>query len=312
MTFLSPAAALVGLAVVAPLAALLLLERRARAARALLGLEAPARPAWLVPGAALVAFAGLLSAAAAQPALTDRRERPVRTDAEAFFLLDISRSMLAGRGGETRLDRARESALALRSEIAEVPAGLASLTDRALPHLYPTPDQETFSETLRRTIEIEHPPPQVGGVRATSLEPIESFAGPFFFSERASRRLLVVLTDGESVRVDPAVMQLAMAEGRPYELVLLQIWDEADRIRGDRYRPDPGSVEDLELIASGLGADAMHGSRLGAARRAVRAAVGRGPTATRVENADTRPLAPYAAALALLPLAVLLRRRNLA
>ena len=312
MTFLSPAAALVGLAAVLPLAALALLERRSRDARAVLGLDRPERPAWLLPGAAVVAFAGLLALAAAQPALTERRETPVRTDAEAFFLLDISRSMLAGRGDETRLHRARAAALALRREIAEVPAGLASLTDRALPHLYPTPDPETFAETLRRTIEIEHPPPYVGGVRATSLEPVEEFAGPNFFSRRASRRLLVVVTDGESVDVDPALMQLAMAEGTPYELVLVQVWDEADRIRGERYRPDPGSGAELERLASGLDAKAMHASRLHAARRAVRAAVGRGPTASRVESADTEPLAPYAAALALLPLGVLLRRRNLA
>lgn len=312
MTFLSPGAALVGLAVLLPLAALVLLERRARAARALLRLEAPERPAWVVPGGALVAFAGLLALAAAQPALTDRRERPVRTDAEAFFLLDISRSMLAGRDDESRLDRARTAALALREEIADVPAGLASLTDRALPHLYPTPDPETFAETLRRTIEIEHPPPYIGGVRATSLEPIEEFAGPFFFSERASRRLLVVLTDGESVDVDPALVQLARAEGTPYELVFVQIWHEADRIRGDRYRPDPGSRAELAGLAGELEADAMDGTQLAAARRAVRAAVGQGPTASRVERADTKPLAPYAAALALLPLGVLLRRRNLA
>jgi hypothetical protein len=312
MTFLSPAAALVGLAAVLPLAALALLERRSKGARALLGVEQPQHPAWLVPGAALVAFAGLLALAAAQPALTDRRVTPVRTDAEAFFLLDVSRSMLAGRGDETRLHRARVTALALRREIAEVPAGLASLTDRALPHLYPTPDPETFAETLSRTIEIEHPPPYIGGVRATSLEPLEEFAGPNFFSRRASRRLLVVLTDGESVGVDPALMQLAMAEGTPYELVLVQVWHEADRIRGDRYRPDPASAAELAELASGLDAEAMHGSRLNAARRAVRAAVGHGPTASRIESADTKPLAPYAAALALLPLGVLLRRRNLA
>jgi len=220
--------------------------------------------------------------------------------------------MLAGSGDRSRLDRARAAALELRRELADVPAGIASLSDRALPHLYPTPDVDAFAATLRRTIEIEHPPPQFGGVRATSLEPIKEFAGPHFFSQRARRRLLVVLTDGETLDVDTALMQLAMAEGTPFQLVLVQIWSPSDRIRGDRYRPDPESEDELAAIADGLGAEALRDSRLAAARRAVRVAVGRGPTARRVESADPRPLAPYAAALALLPLGVLLRRRNIA
>ena len=114
--FLSPEGAVVALAVAAPLAALLVLTRRARGVRAVLGLRAPERPEWLVPAVALGAFAGLVGVAAAQPAMTETRTEAVRTDVEAFFVVDTSRSMLAASapGGETRIERAKEAALTLR------------------------------------------------------------------------------------------------------------------------------------------------------------------------------------------------------
>ena len=72
-----------------------MLVRRARVVRDVLGLRAPERPEWVVPAAALAAFAGLVGVAAAQPAMTETRREAVRTDVEAFFVVDTSRSMLA-------------------------------------------------------------------------------------------------------------------------------------------------------------------------------------------------------------------------
>ena len=107
--FLTPEGAAVALAVVAPLAALLVLVRRARVVRDVLGLRPPERPEWIVPAAALAAFAGLVGVAAAQPAMTETAARP-RTDVEAFFVVDTSRSMLAAeaQGAERRIERAKD------------------------------------------------------------------------------------------------------------------------------------------------------------------------------------------------------------
>ena len=57
--------------------------------------------------------------------------QPVRSDAQAFYVFDISRSMLAapGRDRATRLDRAARAALRMRTALAGIPAG-ARVDDR--------------------------------------------------------------------------------------------------------------------------------------------------------------------------------------
>ena len=61
---------------------------------------------------------------------------------EVVVVLDTSRSMLASAspGAPTRFERAVGFGAALRSRVGDVPFGLASFTDRVLPHLFPTLD----------------------------------------------------------------------------------------------------------------------------------------------------------------------------
>ena len=103
----------------------------------------------------------LLGIAAAQPVLGTERSVPERTDAEAFFVMDTSRSMLAADGpeGATRFDRAVEAASAIHDRIPQVRSGIVSMTDRLLPHVLPTTDRRVFETTLRRSIGVELPPP---------------------------------------------------------------------------------------------------------------------------------------------------------
>ena len=103
----------------------------------------------------------LLGIAAGQPVLGTERSVPERTDAEAFFVMDTSRSMLAseGRDGATRFDRSVEVASAIRDRIPQVRSGIVSMTDRLLPHVLPTTDRRVFETTLRRSIGVELPPP---------------------------------------------------------------------------------------------------------------------------------------------------------
>ncbi len=170
-TFLTPLGGLLVLAVVLPLAGLVLAERRVSAARALLRL---ARPPGGAPRATIVALAAvpvLLGLAVAQPALRAPKTANVRTDAEAMFVLDTSRSMLAsaGPGEPSRLARAQRAAVRLRAAIADVPAGVGTLTDRALPNLLPIADTAAFDATVERAVGIERPPPQEVNVNATTL-----------------------------------------------------------------------------------------------------------------------------------------------
>jgi VWA domain-containing protein len=315
-SFLTPAAGLLALLVAAPLTALLVLERRARSTRSVLGLPPDARSAAALPALALVACAVLLALAAAQPVLADDRTRAVRSDIEAFFVLDISRSMLAraDAGQPTRLERAREAASEVRAAIPEVPVGLVSLTDRPLPHLLPTVDRDAFAGVLRRALDIERPPPRFGFVRVTTYFPLEAFANANYFPADISRRLLVVFTDGESQPYDRVSLGRAL-RGAGIDVVLVQFWRPSEQVFGrdgrpERYRPDPASRRELEALAATVEGTSFSEDEVGAAIEAVRAAAGDGPRTARSDGRDTLALAPYALVAAFAPLGFLLWRRN--
>ena len=161
MALLTPLASLVAVAVLVPLAAYALLERRARRVSRNLRLTPPPLRSRLGVPVAITAVAAFVGVAAAQPVVSGTRTRVGRGDAEVYFLFDASRSMLAKRsfGSPDRLARAKQLALGLRQSIGDVPVGIASLTDRTLPHLFPTLDAQVFVTTLRDSIAIERPPP---------------------------------------------------------------------------------------------------------------------------------------------------------
>lgn len=108
VSFLSPYAALAGLAALVPLGAVLIRERRAGRVRATLGAAGPPARTHAPAAVALAVGFGLLGAAAAQPVVRTERTVDARTDAEAFAVFDISRSMLASAspGAPRRLERA--------------------------------------------------------------------------------------------------------------------------------------------------------------------------------------------------------------
>ncbi len=141
--------------------------------RGALGVVEPRRRELVPPLVGLVLGGVLLGLAAAQPVFEWTSDRTVRTDAEAFVVLDVSRSMLAQRSLDEpmRIERAKKAATELRAALPDVPVGVASLTDRVLPHLFPSADQEVFEATLERSVGIEQPPPRSSFLTgATSLE----------------------------------------------------------------------------------------------------------------------------------------------
>jgi hypothetical protein len=161
LIFLSPKGALVALGVLVPLAALVLVARRGSRLRAALAVPRATRWRLAVPTVAAALVAALFGVAAAQPVAESETALEVRTDAEAYVVIDISRSMLARSGldGAMRLARAKAAAVKLRSALPEIPVGVASLTDRVLPHLFPSADADTFRTTVALALGIEQPPP---------------------------------------------------------------------------------------------------------------------------------------------------------
>jgi hypothetical protein len=316
VSFLTPLGALVALLAVFPLVAFLGRERRARRVRQTLGVGEPRpRPRrWLL--AALIAVPAFVGLAAAQPVLD--RSTPVRerADAEVFFVLDTSRSMLAAAGLDepTRLDRAKETAIEVRERLAGVPAGLASLTDRTLPYLFPTVDARSFRATLARTVCVECPAPQFyGATLATDLSALATVGRLSYFSAAARKRLLVVLTDGESQPVK-ATLAAALEKAR-IRTIFVHVWgaDESIFVTSEpepQYRPDPSSERALAQAAELVGGAVFAEDEVDGAVARARRELGDGPTRDRSQR-DLLALMPYATLAAMLPLGIVLRRRNL-
>jgi hypothetical protein len=315
--FLTPLAALFSLTALVPLAVFLGRQRRAGAVRRTLGLAAPSLGSRLPLVIALAVVPGLLGLAAAQPVIEQSRSRPERTDAEAFVVLDISRSMLAAADVEapTRLDRARRLAVRLRDTIPEVPIGIVSLTDRLLPHAFPTTDRRVFVATIEDSIGIERPGPNLFGTVATSLGALASVPKLGYFSPRARKRMLVVLTDGETLPVQREVARAFQVRPR-IETIFVQLWDADERIYAtglpeSGYRPMPGAGAALERVASLVGGRVVAEDDAGELGAAAREGLGEGNTRQRELEGERLALMPYVTLVAALPLGFLLLRRNL-
>lgn len=307
MTLLSPSGLLLALAVALPLAALVLGLRRVDRVRAQLRLPAERRSGARAQALALTAAGALLALAAAQPARTSTETRRVRTDAQALLVVDVSRSMLAARpGGPTRLERAKTEALELARRLPDVPLGVATLTDRILPNLFPTADGAAVAETLRRAVTAERPPPREVDVRATTLAALGEAAGANLFSSR--RKLFVVLTDGET-RPYAEAETARRLRSAGISLVLVHVWRRDERLE-PAYRPDASSRAVIAGLAAATDGTVVRGGDPNKATRAVRKALGKGPKAPRGVEEHVMPLAPWAALAALVPLAFALRRRN--
>jgi hypothetical protein len=316
MTFLSPLAALVALAVVLPLGAYALLELRSRRVSGRLGLTLPPlRSRFGIP-VSLAVVAAFLGIAAAQPVISGTRSHSGRSDAQVYVLLDVSRSMLArgSAGGPDRLQRAKQLAVKLRHGIPDVPFGIASLTDRVLPHLFPTLDSNVFESVLRDAIGIERPPPSGTNDLATDLSTLGDMATNNFYGADVTKRVLVVFSDGESKYFDDALLKKDFQQGNVHVL-FVHLWAPDEKIYLTRhnvdpgYRPDPQSNQEVQRVAAAGGGEVL-GESPGSLISQTKSFLGSGPDTAIREQRTRISLGPYVALMALLPLGFVLLRRN--
>lgn len=275
----------------------------------LLGL-APAPPERRRPLLVGAAFA-LLAVAAAQPALERTQSREVRTDAEALIVVDNSRSMAASTSpaGTTRLERAKEVARIVRQRLEDVPTGLGTLTDRTLPHVLPTADLALFEAALETTVGIERPPARDVALQATTLQALAEVVQGRYFSPGARRRLLLVVTDGDSAPFDIGAVAAALRAGR-VQLVLVRVGDADERVYGadgtpePLFRPSPLTAQTLETLSV-----ASNGAAVSSGEAAAQVAddfLGGGPTSSEGVATEVVSLAGVFAAAAIVPLLLLL------
>jgi predicted transcriptional regulator len=317
VTFLSPEAALIGLAVAVPILALAWAESRARIARAVLRLPAPLTRGWAYV-IAIALFAIFVAVGAAQPVLERERVRPVRSDAEVFFVFDTTRSMAAASSADsaTRFERARNIATDMRTSLRELRVGVASMTDRLLAHLFPSPSVQSFQLTLEKTLGVERPASvQRGNGLGTSLGAFIGIPDQQYFDNRARFQVLVVFTDAESRPFNPALLRASFRKSR-IKTVLVRIGSGDERVYENgvqdvRYRPQASAAQLAATFAEATRGELFEEEEVSAAVRAVRSAAGRGGSRSEMRAVEPTPLASYAFAAAFLPLAFLLWRRNL-
>ena len=198
LTFLTPLGLLLALGAVFPLAALTLGELRIRRARQ--RCASPSAAPWLRSTAlAIASVPVLLGLALAQPVLRSEEIQHVRSDAQVFYVFDTSNSMRASRDPRApRGCRALAVARRMQLDLHDVPSGVATMTDRVLPNIFPTGDEQLFTAALAETVGVERPPPKGFEDRATTFAALDTLAGDNFFSEGIKHRLVVLLTDGET------------------------------------------------------------------------------------------------------------------
>jgi hypothetical protein len=334
LTFLTPSGALLALAVVLPFGAFTVSAVRRARGRALLGLVPPP-PGREVVLAALAAVPLLLGLAAAGPALRTHVGGRVRTDAEAIFVFDVSRSMSASAGprSRTRFAQAETAALELRDAIPEVPSGVASLSNELLPHLFPTADKAAFATTIEEAIGIDKPAPLGAQVLATSFVPLAYLANQGFFKRSTTHRIAVLLTDGESAPfytasvgqalhsspgIAPGPGNVQLRPEPPVSLLVVRLGSADDRIYDAAgkieaaYRPQPTAASVVESLAASAGGSVFTSRHLASAAAALRKQMATGRTSRLGTSTELTSLAPYAALAALIPLLFILWGRNFA
>jgi uncharacterized protein (DUF58 family) len=304
---LTPWAGVLVLLAALPLAALVLGARRVTRVRRLLGLPPPTAARRRRHEVTIAAVVALLTLAAMQPAIRTETARRERTDAQAFVVIDVSRSMAAApaASGPTRLARAKQVALALAPQFGNVPVGLATFTDRVLPDLFPTSDRAAYDSAVS-ALTLESPPPREVNTVATTFDALQQVATQGFFAPGVRKRAVIVVTDGESRPFDPRAVASALA-ARGIRLGLVRVGSGSDRVRRPDGTPEANFRPDSQgarLSISRLAAAAQAPTGAGAGAVLARS-LGPGPSSVIGLEPRTRTLAPLPALLALVPLALL-------
>jgi hypothetical protein len=242
-----------------------------------------------------------------------------RRDAQAFVALDISRSMLASASvsAPSRIARAKVVANELRARLADVPMGVATFTDRPLPLLFPTTSAGAFTATVARAVGIERPPPRAQAPTVTTFDALGPLPGSGYFRPGIRRRLLLVVTDAESEGFDVDGVRQSFRVRPRIAVVVVRMGTPAERVFGPEGLPEPAYAPPAATdrsLAQFLAA--THGKVFGehdlaGAVSAARAALGSGPRTRLGTVSGRKELAPYFVLAAIVPLGLVVRRRNL-
>jgi hypothetical protein len=190
------------------------------------------------------------------------------------------------------------------------------MTDRVLPTVFPTTDGQEFATALADTVGIDAPPPKGLSDKATTFAALDTFAGTNFFSPGIPHRLVILFTDGETAPYFPGDLRQALRTRPRTSFVVVHVWRAGERVylRGKPdpgYHPDPRSGRAVSALASLLGGRAVGEGHVASAARDARRLLGTGTLAHVGAGLRVTALAPWLVLVSLVPLLVVLWRRNL-
>ena len=161
------------------------------------------------------------------------------------------------------------------------------------------------------TIERSAAEPQTRCV-ATNYAALDDIASGNYFEPGVTRRVIVLLTDGESNPFDPSAgRERSSASPHGYRFLAVRFWNaERGRVYDANGRPEPGyqpnpaSASIISGLAGAIGGRSFSESDVGAAASYLRSLAGTGPTVRTGATTSQQTLAPFVAALAALLLLV--------
>lgn len=321
LSFLTPLGGTFAVLALLPLAVFADRDRRIAQIRTALGLASPSGASRAATAGSLALVPVLLGLAASQPVIESSRTRAERTDAEAYVVLDVSRSMFASaaRGSPTRLDRAREVTGTLQRSLPEIRFGLAGFNETVLPYVLPTTDARVIDATLADSLAIEDGslPPLSAFFNAeltTSFGALAAIPRANFFSPSAEKRAVVVLTDGEITEAYAGLARPFRRRPRTH-VVAVRLWDEGERIyttgvADAGYVPDARLTARLEPAIELVGGKVYAEGDIDQVRSELERFFGSGPTQARRLGGDRFALMPYVTLAAFFPLGFLVWRRS--
>ena len=204
----------------------------------------------------------------------------MRTDAAALYVLDTSLSMRAAapRTRPTASRRRAASRSPCRPRCPTSPPASPRSPTASCPTCSRQPKTAAFASTVTDAVAINAPPPRDENTRATTFAALGEAAAPGFFPKAATRRVLIVVTDGESRPFDAAGLAQTLASRPATKLVAIRVGRfRRPHLAGREGRPGVHAGRGCRPLAHGAHErDRRARERPRRGRAAVRAALGRG------------------------------------
>ncbi len=170
---------------------------------------------------------------------------------------------------------------------------------------------------MAKAVGIEQPPPRGESQTVTTFDALAAIPTSGYFAPGISHRVVIVVTDAESEGVDAdGIRQSYSGRVRP-AVIVVRVGSTRERVFGPDGLPEPGyfapsaSKRVLREFLAATHGRAFEEGQVGEVVQAARRSLATGPRARLGTVSGRNDLAPYFVLAAVVPLALVLRRRNI-